>query len=270
MTTDQLHGIDLARVALAAAKERAKQRGDRSGPATRRRTGKQRSTNRGDGRDPLALGPALGRLMAERGWERPAASGSVLGNWAKIAGGDGSELVNHVTAVRFDEATGQLDLAADSTAWATQVRLIGPQLVQRANAFLHAASQPGGSDHADRTVPQVVRVVTVQLQKPCPSAGRPPQPQGPPPEPRQRQLPPRRPRADPPEGYREAKALLAAHKPDLSRDRAVEEASERLSRSRRFREPEHVFAELIERHQMVPLHHSPRAFTRTDRTDVSS
>ncbi|MFJ1662513.1 DciA family protein [Streptomyces anthocyanicus] len=269
MTTDELSGIDLARVALAAAKERAKQRGARSGPATRRRTGKRGNTNRTDGRDPMALGPALGRLMAERGWERPAAGGSVLHNWAKIAGEDGSELVHHVTAVRFDEPTGQLDLAADSTAWATQARLVGPQLMQRANQFLHASTQPGGSDGTEQNVPQVVRVITVKLQKTGVGAARPPHLPGPPPEPRQRPAEPPA-RAEPPEGYHKAKALLAAHKPDLGRDQAVEEAAERLTRSSRFREPDHVFADLIERHRPGPLRYSRGSSARAERTDALS
>lgn len=266
MSTDELSGIDLARVALTAAKERAKQLGTRSGPATRKPNKRSGGTGRRDGRDPMALGSALGRLMTERGWERPAAGGSVLNSWEKIAGGDGSDLVNHVTAVRFDEATGQLDLAADSTAWATQTRLLGPQLVQRANQFLQRTRQPSQSAGPGEDDPQVVRTIKVKLQEAGTGPARRPQEQATQPEPPQ---PPAQPsvRAEPPAGYRAAKALLAANKPQPPGDRDLTKAAERLAGSRRFREPDQVFADLIERHHPTGRP-SPGAATLPERTDT--
>ncbi|MCX4783948.1 DciA family protein [Streptomyces sp. NBC_01264] len=265
MSTDELSGIDLARVALTAAKERAKQLGTRSGPATRK-PARRSGTGRRDGRDPMALGSALGRLMTERGWERPAAGGSVLSSWEQIAGGDGSDLVNHVRAVSFDEATGQLDLAADSTAWATQTRLLGPQLVQRANQFLQRNRQPGQPAGQGEGELQVVRSIMVKLQEAGPGAARRPQDASIRSEPPQ---PPAKPyvRAEPPAGYRQAKALLAANKLQQHGDRDLAEAAERLAGSRRFREPDQVFADLMERHRPTGRP-SPGAGTLPERTDT--
>lgn len=246
MSTDEPSGIDLARVALTAAKERAKQLGARSGPATRKPN--QRSgIGLRDGRDPMTLGSALGRLMTERGWERPAAGGSVLNSWKEIAGADGSDLVKHVTAVRFDETTGQLDLAADSTAWATQTRLFGPQLVLRVNQFLQRTSQPGQPAGPREGDHQVVRVIRVKLQESGTDPHRRPQEQATQPDlpqpPGQTSV-----RAEPPAGYLTAKALLTVNKPELPGDRDLAKAVGRLADSRRFREPDQVFADLIERH----------------------
>ena len=58
-------------------------------------------------------------------------SGSVFGRWAEIVGRD---LAAHTQPDAF--ADGELAVTADSTAWATQVRLLAPQLVRRLNAEL--------------------------------------------------------------------------------------------------------------------------------------
>ena len=57
--------------------------------------------------------------------------GSVFGRWAEIVGHD---LAAHTRPDSF--ADGELAVAADSTAWATQVRLLAPVLVRRLNAEL--------------------------------------------------------------------------------------------------------------------------------------
>ncbi|MFK0143207.1 DciA family protein [Streptomyces murinus] len=136
MTNHEPTGVDLARVALLAAKEAARKRGDEGGPAARRPKRLPHSLHRGDdGRDPIGLGTALSRLMAEHGWEAPVAGGSVLEHWDEIANPDfaGPDFARHVRAVAFDADSGRLDLLPDSTAWATQARLIAAKLVGRAN-----------------------------------------------------------------------------------------------------------------------------------------
>lgn len=61
-------GVDLARVALRAAREQARARGDAAQQKKQaRRGGGLRSGARADGRDPMALGAAINRLLNERG-----------------------------------------------------------------------------------------------------------------------------------------------------------------------------------------------------------
>ncbi|MFJ1896927.1 MULTISPECIES: DUF721 domain-containing protein [unclassified Streptomyces] len=129
-------GVDLARVALRAAKEQARARGAAAQQKKQaRRGGGLRSGARADGRDPLPLGAAINRLITERGWEAPAAVGGVMGRWPQIVGDD---LANHCVPLRYDEDPDErvLTVQCDSTAWATQLRLLAPQLVARLNADL--------------------------------------------------------------------------------------------------------------------------------------
>ncbi|MFJ9622819.1 DUF721 domain-containing protein [Streptomyces sp. NPDC101181] len=129
-------GVDLARVALRAAKEQAKARGAAAQQRKQaRRGGGLRSGARSDGRDPQPLGSAINRLITERGWETPAAVGGVMGRWPQIVGED---LAKHCVPLRYDEAPEArvLTVSCDSTAWATQLRLLAPQLVARLNADL--------------------------------------------------------------------------------------------------------------------------------------
>ncbi|MGD0373641.1 MAG: DciA family protein [Streptosporangiaceae bacterium] len=81
--------------------------------------------------DPQPLNSAIDGLIDEQGWRLAAATGSVFGRWAQIVG---PELAAHTTPEGL--ADGELTVAADSTAWATQVRLLAAQLVRRLNAEL--------------------------------------------------------------------------------------------------------------------------------------
>jgi predicted nucleic acid-binding Zn ribbon protein len=81
--------------------------------------------------DPQPLGTAIGGLLSDHGWKEQVAVGSVFGNWAQIVGPD---LAAHTRPDGFTD--GELVIAADSTAWATQVRLLASMLVRRLNAEL--------------------------------------------------------------------------------------------------------------------------------------
>ncbi|WP_171053377.1 DciA family protein [Streptomyces marianii] len=128
MTTDKPTGVDLARVALAAAKKAAKERGAHT---SAKRTVKRRPATRGDGREPMGLGSALAQLVTERGWEAPAAGGSVIDRWHTIVTPD---IADNLRAVAYDPHTGRLDLLPATQAWATQARLISAQLIRQANS----------------------------------------------------------------------------------------------------------------------------------------
>ncbi|WP_431043285.1 DUF721 domain-containing protein [Streptomyces sp. P1-3] len=126
-------GVDLARVALRAAKEQARARGAAAQAKKQARRGGLRSGARADGRDPLPLGAAINRLITERGWEAPAAVGGVMGRWPQMVG---PEVAQHCEPQRYDEEARVLTVRCDSTAWATQLRLLAPQLVARLNQDL--------------------------------------------------------------------------------------------------------------------------------------
>ncbi|MFF3660180.1 DUF721 domain-containing protein [Streptomyces olivochromogenes] len=131
--TPEHSGVDLARVALRAAKEQARARGDAAQQKKQARRGGLRSGARADRRDPMALGAAINRLLTERGWETPAAVGGVMGRWPQIVGED---LAKHCVPQKYDEDERVLTVQCDSTAWATQLRLLAPQVVARLNQDL--------------------------------------------------------------------------------------------------------------------------------------
>ncbi|WP_308249932.1 DUF721 domain-containing protein [Sphaerisporangium fuscum] len=119
-------GAALAREKLAQAKADAAKRGQLP-----RREPRRRAALRRDGGDPLLFGRAIRDLLADRGWEQPVAVGGVFGRWHEIVGPD---LAAHTKPETF--ADGEVVVVADSTAWATQVRLLASTLVRRLNEEL--------------------------------------------------------------------------------------------------------------------------------------
>ena len=72
-----------------------------------------------------------------------------MGRWPQIVGED---LAKHCVPERYDEDERVLTVQCDSTAWATQLRLLAPQLVARLNEDLghgtvkaDQGAGPGGS-----------------------------------------------------------------------------------------------------------------------------
>ena len=106
----------------AAGGRRGARRRSRPGPGLRRsRSAPTRSRS---------ARPSTACWHAE-GWALAAATGSVFGRWAQIVGAD---LAAHTTPESLSD--GELTVSADSTAWATQVRLLAAQLVRRLNSEL--------------------------------------------------------------------------------------------------------------------------------------
>jgi predicted nucleic acid-binding Zn ribbon protein len=81
--------------------------------------------------DPQPLDAAIKGLLDTEGWTMAVATGSVFGRWAQIVG---PELADHTQPEALRD--GELTVVADSTAWATQLRLLAAQLVRRLNAEL--------------------------------------------------------------------------------------------------------------------------------------
>jgi predicted nucleic acid-binding Zn ribbon protein len=81
--------------------------------------------------EPQPLARAIDGLLTAEGWTVAAATGSVFGRWAQIVGAD---LAAHTRPESLTD--GELTVSADSTAWATQVRLLAAQLVRRLSTEL--------------------------------------------------------------------------------------------------------------------------------------
>lgn len=132
-------GLDLAR-----AQARATSRSPGGTPAKRRRTGeggsafapRSRGRSRASGahpddRDPQLLGSAVERLIRNRAWETDLQAQGVFARWAELVG---AEIGDHCTPETLVD--GKLVVRTDATAWATQLRMLAPQLVRRLNAEL--------------------------------------------------------------------------------------------------------------------------------------
>jgi predicted nucleic acid-binding Zn ribbon protein len=129
---DREAGAEAVRSALNRARAAARERGAVPGaaPAGSRRRRRPRDDARSgagpDARDPQLVGTALSRLVAERGWQEAVAVGGVIGRWDAVVG---AEIAAHCRPETFED--GVLTVRADSTAWATQVRLLTAGLLRR-------------------------------------------------------------------------------------------------------------------------------------------
>lgn len=128
------HGMDLVRRTLEEARAAARAQGKDAGrgrsvpPAARRVAGQRRSWS-GPGpdvRDPQPLGRVARDLAKKRGWSAQVAEGTVLGNWTSVVG---QQIADHATPTALTD--GVLSVTAESTAWATQLRMIQSQLLAK-------------------------------------------------------------------------------------------------------------------------------------------
>jgi len=76
------------------------------------------------GRDPGSLGAALAGLVRERGWEGELARSELFVGWPEAVG---PAVADHTSPIALEEGT--LVVQCDSTAWATQLGLMRPQLL---------------------------------------------------------------------------------------------------------------------------------------------
>jgi predicted nucleic acid-binding Zn ribbon protein len=133
----ELRGIDLARRALEEARAAAKASGKAvgQGRASPRKGGVRALRRRGwsgarpDERDPQLLATVAGALAKSRGWSGKVAEGMVFGRWPSVVGED---IATHATPISLTD--GVLSIQAESTAWATQLRMLQAQLLAKINA----------------------------------------------------------------------------------------------------------------------------------------
>lgn len=79
-------------------------------------------------RDPVALGAAVDELIEVNEWGRHAELATVMATWDDLVG---SGLAEHVKPIGFEAEESILVLQADSTVWATQVRLFTVEILQK-------------------------------------------------------------------------------------------------------------------------------------------
>jgi len=95
-----------------------------------------------DGRDPVLLGESVDALVEDRNWRRTLTAAGLLPRWEEIVGAD---VAAHCRPERLEGTA--LTCVAESSAWATQLRLLSGQLLER------IAAEVG---------PQVVTRITVR------------------------------------------------------------------------------------------------------------
>ncbi|QSB06885.1 DUF721 domain-containing protein [Natronoglycomyces albus] len=84
-----------------------------------------------DKRDPQPLGRLLGQTMRRNGWQTNLAHAGVFARWAQIVG---SDIADHCRPESLKD--GELVVVAESTAWATQLRLFHKQIYAKLTAEL--------------------------------------------------------------------------------------------------------------------------------------
>ncbi|GAA1878713.1 DUF721 family protein [Williamsia serinedens] len=126
MDDDTAHssGHELARKALEDARAKARAAGKAVGQgrasAPAQRKGRRRwSGARPDGRDPQSLGSVAGAMAKTRGWQSKLGEGQVFAAWDRIVGED---IAAHAQPTDLRDRV--LSVSAESTAWATQLRLV--------------------------------------------------------------------------------------------------------------------------------------------------
>jgi predicted nucleic acid-binding Zn ribbon protein len=133
--------VDIAKAALSGARDIAK--GPRRGPSAE---GKRRNRQanlagrtssggysgpRPDAVDPQRVGDVMSGYVDEQGWDRPITQARVFTDWERLVGPD---IAAHCTPTALVD--GELRVAAESTAWATQLRLLSSKLTARLVAEL--------------------------------------------------------------------------------------------------------------------------------------
>ena len=142
MTSGDAHTPDSEESDLRAA-TRAFQRARSSGVSaaglssanppgrTSRRRSKPSGAPAGKSSDPTLMSTALAEFLNHQEWEDDAARAGLFEHWREIVGEDVAE---HVHVESWND--GQLVLRADSTAWATQVRLLTASLLEQVRVAL--------------------------------------------------------------------------------------------------------------------------------------
>ncbi|RLP75222.1 DUF721 domain-containing protein [Mycetocola tolaasinivorans] len=101
---------------------------------TRHRTRKKRQDPRdsgesmpyGRGREPRGLGDVMSALTVQLGWDSNLSRAELMDNWIALAG---EETAKHSTPIAVENGT--LSVQCESTAWATQLRLMRLEIMKQ-------------------------------------------------------------------------------------------------------------------------------------------
>ncbi|MCX6428206.1 MAG: DciA family protein [Actinobacteria bacterium] len=98
----------------------------RTGKPNKKRSEKtQENSVRSKPTDPQPLSDLLTDLVHERQWKSGVAEGTLFSTWPMVIGEEISAHANPVSLI-----DGVLTLQTTSTAWATQLRLLAPQIIK--------------------------------------------------------------------------------------------------------------------------------------------
>lgn len=120
-------GLDLARSIADAVAHTAPLPTPTSAKPRRRRPGSTRARNP----DPTPLGDALGRVINDQGWSTELSVHALLARWPTLVG---QTVAEHSFPESYQAKV--VHVRTDSTAWASQLRLMAPQIVAKLNESL--------------------------------------------------------------------------------------------------------------------------------------
>ncbi len=135
-----LAGRDLARAALAEARQITRAKPPVGRDARRRAANREANARRAQGgytgpgpdpRDQQLLGTVLGAMFAQREWKQPLAQARIFADWAAVVGAEVAARSQPTELV-----DGELRISADTTSWASQLRLLTPTIMTRLTAEL--------------------------------------------------------------------------------------------------------------------------------------
>jgi predicted nucleic acid-binding Zn ribbon protein len=120
---------DIAQSALAEAQTMAKRRQKRRRVRRENLLGRSPGGYSGpkpDESDPQPIGGLIPAYVDELGWQRPLAEAKVFAEWPRLVG---SDVASHCEPSTLRD--GELRVTAESTAWATQLRLLAGTMLAR-------------------------------------------------------------------------------------------------------------------------------------------
>ena len=98
----------------------------KTGFTKKKKTVEERSQTPGD---PTLISNVLSNLIEERDWNSGLAEGTLFATWPQVVGAD---IAQHTTPLSLLD--GRLLVQCSSTAWATQLNLVGPSLLETIRA----------------------------------------------------------------------------------------------------------------------------------------
>lgn len=84
-----------------------------------------------EGRQPKTIASTMDSLIQSFGWENKIAEGELFANWSELVGDKVAE-----NSFPEDLAKGILTIRCKSTAWATQLRIMSPEILANVTAKL--------------------------------------------------------------------------------------------------------------------------------------